>query len=114
MGDGLAPLPQKLIKRILHLEFVEMADLLPEAWLLEETTMEAQLHRQKGPVTDIAVWVQCYATLVSHCLFSTLIKSQSLWRISYGATGTMRVLRGSCMIEHSVRESRPLRTCTGQ
>ena len=65
MRDGLAPLPQTLVKRILQLEFVEMADLLPEAWLLEETTMEAQLRRQKGPVTDIAVWVQCYATLVS-------------------------------------------------
>ena len=60
--DGLALLPQKLIKRILHLEFVEMADLLPEALL---QAMEAQLHRQKGPATDIAVWVQCYATLVS-------------------------------------------------
>ena len=32
MGDGLAPL---LVKRIVQLEFVEMADLLPEAWLLE-------------------------------------------------------------------------------
>ena len=41
-----------------------MADL-PEAWLLEESTMEAQLQRQKGPVTDIFVRVQCYATFVS-------------------------------------------------
>ena len=31
LGDGLAPLPPKLIKRIQQLEFVEMADLLPEA-----------------------------------------------------------------------------------
>ena len=64
-GDGLAPLPPKLIKRIQQLEFVEMADLLPEAWLLEESTMEAQLRRQKGPVTDILVWVQCFATFAS-------------------------------------------------
>ena len=34
-GDGLAP------KLIQQLEFVEMADLLPEAWLVEESTMEA-------------------------------------------------------------------------
>ena len=27
--------------------------------------MEAQLRRQKGPVTDILVWVQCFVTLVS-------------------------------------------------
>ena len=38
-----------------------MANLLPEAWLLEETAMEAQLRRQKGPVTDILLWVQCFA-----------------------------------------------------
>lgn len=65
MGDGLAPLPHKLIKRIQQLEFVEMADLLPEAWLLEESKMEAQLRRQKGPVTNILVWVQCFATFAS-------------------------------------------------
>ena len=59
LGEGLAPLPAKLWKRILSLEFVEMADLLPEAWLLEETVMEAQLRR---PVTDILLWVQCFAT----------------------------------------------------
>ena len=59
LGEGLAPLPAKLLKRILSLEFVKMANLLPEAWLLEETAMEAQLCRQKGPVTDILLWVQC-------------------------------------------------------
>lgn len=48
MGDGLAMLPQKLIKRILQLEFLKMVDLLPEAWLLEETTIEAQLRRQRA------------------------------------------------------------------
>lgn len=47
LGEGLAPLPPKLVKKILSLEFVEMADLLPEAWLLEETSMEAQLRRQR-------------------------------------------------------------------
>ena len=27
--------------------------------------IEAQLRRQKGPVTDILVWVQCFATFIS-------------------------------------------------
>ena len=45
LGEGIAPLPPKLVKKITSLEFVEMADLLPEAWLLEETAMEAQLRR---------------------------------------------------------------------
>jgi len=65
MGDSLAPLPTKIVKKIIALEYVEMADLLPEAWLLEESAVEAQLRRQKGPVTDILTWVQCYSVLVS-------------------------------------------------
>jgi len=65
MGDSLAPLPAKLVKKIQALEFVEMANLLPEAWLLEESVVEAQFQRQKGPVTDILVCIQCYSVLVS-------------------------------------------------
>ena len=65
LGEGIAPLPPKLVKKITSLEFVEMADLLPEAWLLEETAMEAQLRRQRGPVTNILTWVQCFATFTS-------------------------------------------------
>lgn len=52
MGDGLAPLPQKLIKCILQLEFII-------------SYHGGSASPSKGPVTDIAVWVQCYATLVS-------------------------------------------------
>ena len=50
VGQGrLSPLPAKLVKKIVALEFAEMADLLPEAWLLDETAMEAKLRRQWGP-----------------------------------------------------------------
>ena len=38
MGDALCPLPEPLQKRILNLEFVDMADLQPEAWLFGDTT----------------------------------------------------------------------------
>ena len=33
LGHGVMPLPQRLLTKILNLEFVEMQDLLPEAWL---------------------------------------------------------------------------------
>ena len=32
MGDGMMPIPQKLINRILTLEFIKMQELLPENW----------------------------------------------------------------------------------
>lgn len=65
MANRMAPLPPKLVKRIQQLEFVEIIHMLPEAWLLEESTMEAQLYRQKGPVTDILLWVQSFARFAS-------------------------------------------------
>ena len=35
LGDGVMPLPQRLVKKILELQFVEMFELQPEAWLME-------------------------------------------------------------------------------
>ena len=48
-----------------------MADLHPESWLMASDTDNANnslaslFCRRKQPVTDIAVWVQCYSSLVS-------------------------------------------------
>lgn len=46
-----------------------MADLRPEAWMLEEEftdkTLAALFKRRKEPVTNTLVWVQCYASLVA-------------------------------------------------
>jgi hypothetical protein len=60
LGEGLAPLPAKLVKKIVALGFVEMV-----AWLLDETAMEAKLRPQRGPVTDILQWIHYFATFVS-------------------------------------------------
>ena len=34
--EGLLPVPEKLTQKIIRLEFVEMRDLMPETWLMEE------------------------------------------------------------------------------
>ena len=71
MGEGLIPLPQRLVQRIVNLEFVEMAELLPEAWLYDEVTEPASrccsnaLKRRKTIITDILRWAQCFGALVS-------------------------------------------------
>ena len=70
MGEGLIPLPPKLVHKIVSLEFVEMAELMPEAWLFEEPAEEGvkimglPKHR-KAPITDILCWLQCYGTMVA-------------------------------------------------
>ena len=71
LGDGLLPLPQKLMRRIIALEFVEMRELLPEEWL-HSVTEESDNHsccnsavkKKKAPVTNIFTWFQGYASLV--------------------------------------------------
>ncbi len=69
LGDAQCPLPDALRKRILKLEFIDMAELCPEAWLFEDSATESSVASffkwRKEPVTDILLWVQCYCSLVS-------------------------------------------------
>ena len=61
-------LPLKLAKRILSLEFVDMAELIPESWKFIDEDVGCCHHNRasrKGPVTDILLWVECYSTLVA-------------------------------------------------
>ena len=36
VGEGILPTPEWLAKKIQNLEFVEMRELMPETWLMEE------------------------------------------------------------------------------
>ena len=63
-------IPPKVVKKILNLEYIEMAELLPEYWGAEEPESPCcSIHTSKSsrriPVTDILVWLDCYASLVS-------------------------------------------------
>ena len=68
MGEGLLPIPERLTKKILQLEFVEMRELMPETWLRDEeesTRNTLSLPRRRtAPVTDILQWLQCFAGMV--------------------------------------------------
>ena len=69
LGEGFLPLPQRLVDKIARLEYVEMAELQPEAWLLEDQGDTKCCHsipkRRRAPVTDVLTWVQCFASLAS-------------------------------------------------
>ena len=61
-------IPPKLVKRILDLEFIEMNELLPEAWAVEALQPCCQGSRRpsrQAPVADIMLWVECFSTLVA-------------------------------------------------
>ena len=54
--------PQKLLQKILDMEYVEMSELLPETWGLESGATSSCSHdscrqMRRGPVTDILLWL---------------------------------------------------------
>ena len=62
-------LPSKLIKKILDLEYNDMAELLPDYWDMEEDGTSCCSHSHhsqcKRPITNILTWLECYSSLVS-------------------------------------------------
>ena len=66
--DPAATLPQRVVKWILVLEFVETAELLEDAWTDENTVPDSgQSHRwaRRPPVTDILIWLECFSRLAA-------------------------------------------------
>ena len=61
-------LPSKLVKKIVDLEFIDMAELVPDSWRYQEEEPNKCCHQPKchrrGPVTDILLWIECYSTLI--------------------------------------------------
>ena len=79
-----AVLPQRVVKKILDLEFVEMAELTTDAWqddLLSEPPNLTCRPTRRAPVTDISVWLECYSHMAAICF---LEKAPELW--AYQAT----------------------------
>ena len=59
MGEGISPVPAKLVERIRRGEHVEIGELLPEIWLgqKDEVVREARPRRTQK-VADIFTWLQ--------------------------------------------------------
>ena len=64
---GFATVPPKLIRRVCQGEFTEMWEMLPESWRAEAMIGSCCHSRRprRGPITDFAVWAECYATLAA-------------------------------------------------
>ena len=62
------PVPAKLRARILELEFIEMYELLPEAWDIGPTHSccpGSRRQSRRAPVQDILLWTECFSSLVA-------------------------------------------------
>ena len=63
---GFGAIPPKLFQKIIAGEYVDIWELLPETWQIEN---EGSYCHSKRPcrslVTDINIWTECYATLAA-------------------------------------------------
>ena len=62
--------PPKLTKKILDLEFIDMLELIPDAWRFADEVEYKCCHQARrvpkcGPITDITLWIECYSILVA-------------------------------------------------
>ena len=78
-----AALPPKVVKRILALVFVEMADLKADIWPEHPSPQDgsSQSRRQpaKPPVNNIRVWMECYARMAAILATRFPEKAPELW-----------------------------------
>ena len=65
IGEGLPPVPARLVARILRHEFVEMHELLPEFWHdQKDGGKTSDKAKAKKRALDLTVWLQCFAVYV--------------------------------------------------
>lgn len=74
LGHRVMPLPKHLLTRIINLEFEELKELLPEAWLMDGddylstkcyTGTPVGTRKRHLSVTNTFTWLQGSASLVS-------------------------------------------------
>ena len=67
IGEGLPPVPIKLVQRIWRWDFVDMAEMLPELWTrgTDENPTKALATRVRHPVTNIKTWLKAFVTYVA-------------------------------------------------
>ena len=78
-----ASLPPKVVRKILNLEFVEMSELTADIWVDEplstDTGHPASCTLAKPPVTDIKVWLECFAHMAALLVTCFPEKGPELW-----------------------------------
>ena len=66
-----ADILEKIKQRILNLEYVDIYELLPEAWQFDRVQEQhgqcchQTKYTRRSPITSLPLWLECYATLVT-------------------------------------------------
>ena len=81
---GWSSVPPHLVRKILSLEFVDVWELLPESWRLDQSEGSCFHARRlrRGQVTNFLLWTECFATLIAVLATRYLERHPILWRTS--------------------------------
>lgn len=84
LGEGLPPVPAKLVAKILKGEFIDMAELLRDNIEAERRrggsdTASIQLRPSRREIPDILSWLQCFEYLQVWWLANTQTRCPSYW-----------------------------------
>ena len=74
-----ATLPPKVVKKILVLEFVEMAELRADIWSAPSESAATPRRPGKPPVTNIQLWLECYGCMAAVLTARFSQKAPELW-----------------------------------
>ena len=67
MFSPTARLPRKLVNKIQSLDFVEMSELLPEAWIPDADESTSSIHGRQQDVGGLWTYALSPAVLTSSC-----------------------------------------------
>ena len=75
-----AALPPKVVKKVLDLEFVEISELKADIWSDEQDAgLLSRRTPSKPPVTDIKIWLECFARMAALLVTRFPEKGPELW-----------------------------------
>ena len=74
-----ASLPPKVVKKVLELEFVEMSDLRADESMPANHPHSGRRTPAKPPVTEVRVWLECYARMAALLVTRFPEKRPELW-----------------------------------
>ena len=105
--DPSALLPAKLSRRIRDLEFVEMADMLPDSWqdeaqplVVVDTQLTPRRVGRKAVVQDISQWTECFARMAAVLVTWYPSKSHELWAYLASIVRAARNFEGSAWVAY--------------
>ena len=109
-------LPQKLIKRIQSLEFVDMAELIPDAWVYQDEETSKCCHharhpQKKGKVKDIVLWVECFSIYAGVLTTKYPHSAPNLMAYQRTIVHASRTYKGDCWLSYDTNYRRRAAAC---